>query len=346
MKLYRRLRALFRKDELNQQLSDELAFHVAKQTEQNLAAGMSAEEARYAALRKFGGVEQVKEDCRDSWGVRFVDTLLQDIRLAIRMLAKNPGFTAVAILTLAIGIGANTAIFSLIDAVMLRMLPVPRPEELRLVRMAESARWRAKATLSFTNALWEQVRDRQDVFSGVFAWGDDRFDLAQGGAVHYVNGIWVSGDFFKTLELRPAAGRLITASDDQRGCPGAAVLSYGFWQEHYGGAPSAIGSTLSLSTHPFEVVGVAPPGFYGMDVGSKFDVAIPICAAALFDGKESRLDHRSWWWLSVAGRIKPGVSLSQLTARLKVLSPQVFAAALPQNWPPDGPEKFPAIGCW
>ena len=184
------------------------------------------------------------------------------------------------------------------------------------------------------------MRDRQNAFSGVFAWGDDRFDLAQGGAVHYVDGMWVSGDFFKTLELRPAAGRLITTSDDQRGCPGAAVLSYGFWQEHYGGAPSAIGSTLSLSTHPFEVVGVAPPGFFGMDVGSKFDVAIPICAAALFDGKESRLDHRSWWWLRVAGRIKPGVSLSQSSAGLKVLSPQVFGAALPQNWPPDDQKNF------
>ena len=184
------------------------------------------------------------------------------------------------------------------------------------------------------------MRDRQNAFSGVFAWGDERFDLAQGGAVHYVDGMWVSGDFFKTLELRPAAGRLITTSDDQRGCPGAAVLSYGFWQEHYGGAPSAIGSTLSLSTHPFEVVGVAPPGFFGMDVGSKFDVAIPICAAALFDGKESRLDHRSWWWLRVAGRIKPGVSLSQSSAGLKVLSPQVFGAALPQNWPPDDQKNF------
>ena len=184
------------------------------------------------------------------------------------------------------------------------------------------------------------MRDRQNVFSGVFAWSGDRFDLAQGGAVHYANGIWVSGDFFKTLELRPAAGRLLTASDDQRGCPGAAVLSYGFWQEHYGGAPSAIGSTLSLNTHSFEVVGVAPPGFYGMDVGSKFDVAIPICAAALFDGKESRLDHRSWWWLSVVGRTKPGVSLSQLAARLRVLSPRSSLRLCRTNWDPDGQKGF------
>jgi predicted permease len=339
MKLFRRLRTLFRKDQLNEQLSDELRFHLEKQVEQNRAAGMSAEDARYAALRKFGGVEQVKENCRDTWGARFIETLLQDIRFGLRMLAKNPGFTAVAVLTLAIGIGANTAIFSLIDAVMLRMLPVPRPDELQQVRMLNPRRG-GEGNTSFTNPLWEQVRDRQDVFSGVFAWDDERFDLAQGGAVHYANGLWVSGDFFKTLELRPAAGRLITTSDDQRGCPGTAVLSYGFWQEHYGGAPSAMGSTLTLSTHPFEVVGVAPPGFFGMDVGSKFDVAIPICAAAIFDGKTSRLDHRSWWWLRVAGRAKPGVSLSQLAAGLRVLSPQVFSAALPQNWPPNYQKDF------
>src|SRR5208283_446457 len=339
MKLFRRLRALFRKDELDQQLSEEMAFHLEKQIEQNIAARMSGEEARYAALREFGGVEQVKEECRDTWGMRFIDTLLQDIRYGLRMLAKNPGFTAVAILTLAIGIGANTAIFSLIDAVMLRMLPVARPDELRLVRIGQSGDT-GEGNPDFTNPIWEQVRNRQTVFSGVFAWGDDRFDLAQGGAVHYANGIWVSGDFFKTLELRPAAGRLLTASDDQRGCAGAAVLSYGFCQEHYGGAASAIGSTLSLSTHPFEVVGVAPAGFYGMDVGRNFDVAIPICAAALFDGKNSRLDGRSTWWLSVVGRIKPGVGLSQLAARLRVLSPPVFTAALPQNWSSGGQRGF------
>ena len=339
MKPLHRLRALLRKEEVNQELSEELAFHLEKQIEQNMAKGMTAEEARFAALRKFGGVEQLKEECRDAWGVRFIDTLLQDIRYGLRMLAKNPGFTAVAILTLAIGIGANTAIFSLIDAVTLRMLPVHRPEELRLVGMVDPHSG-DEADTSFTNPLWEQVRDRQDVFSGVFAWGEDEFDLSQGGAVHYANGLWVSGDFFKTLELRPAAGRLLTVSDDRRGCPGAAVLSYGFWQEHYGGAASAVGSTLSLSSHPFEVVGVAPPGFYGMDVGSKFDVAIPICASALFDGAKSRLDRRSNWWLSVVGRIKPGVSLSQLTARLGSLSPRIFNGALPQDWDADGQKGF------
>ncbi len=339
MKLLRRLRTLFNKDRLDQQLTDELQFHFDKQVEQNLAAGMSPEEARYDALRKFGGVEQVKEECRDAWGVRFMNTLLQDVRYAFRMLAKNPGFTVVAILTLAIGIGANTAIFNLIDAVMLRKLPVERPSELRLVAIVDPGS-AGEPDPTFTNPLWEQVHDRQDVFSGVFAWGGDQFDLAQGGAVDYVNGLWVSGDFFKTLELRPSAGRLLTASDDQRGCVGAAVLSYGFWQEHYGGAPSAIGSTISLSTHPFEVVGIAPPGFYGTEVGNKFDVAIPICAAALFDGKTSRLDRRSNWWLTVAGRIKPGLSAGQLATGLRVLSPAVFSAALPQDWSADGQKGF------
>ncbi|MFZ0963024.1 MAG: ABC transporter permease [Terriglobia bacterium] len=331
--------ALFRRRKPVDDLAEEIRAHLAMEEQENLESGMAPEEAHYAALRRFGNVTLAQERSREMWGWNWAETLWQDIRYGLRMLAKNPGLTAVAVLTLALGIGANTAIFSLIDAVMVRALPVPRPDELRLGRMVEPHSTEEGDGV-FAYPIWEQVRDRQDVFSGVFAWSADRFVLAQGGAVHYADGMWVSGDFFKTLELRPAAGRLLTVSDDQRGCSGAAVLSYGFWQDHYGGAPSAIGSTLSLSTHPFEVVGVAPPGFYGMEVGSKFDVAIPICAGTLLDGKESGLHHGSWWWLNVAGRIKPGVSLSQLAAGLKVLSPQVFTASLPPDWFPDRQKNF------
>ncbi len=208
------------------------------------------------------------------------------------------------------------------------------------VRLRDQRSTSEEANPTFTNPLWEQLRNRQDVFSGVFAWSTSRFNLARGGAVSYANGIFASGEFFSTLGIRPAAGRLIVASDDQRGCAGVTVLSYGFWQDHFGGAQTAVGSTLSLDNHSFEIVGVSAPGFYGVDVGNKFDVAIPVCAAALFDGKRSRLDHRSWWWLMIIGRPKTGISRDQLKARLEVLSPQVSAAALPQNWKPKDQQDF------
>src|SRR5579863_473276 len=333
-----RLRALFRRQSVESELDDELRAHLEHETGKYIESGLSREAAARRARLEFGGMDRVKEECRDARGVSVIETTIQDLRYGLRMLARSPGFTAVAVLTLALGIGANTAIFSLIDAVMLRMLPVDKPDELLQVKRHDP-RWAGEG-MNFTNPLWEQVRDQQDVFSGVFAWGNDRFDLAQGGAVHLANGLWVSGDFFNSLRLRPAAGRLIARSDDQRGCPAVAALSYGFWQDHYGAAASAVGSTLSLNGHPFQVIGVAPAGFYGMDVGEKFDVAVPICATLVFDGKQSRLDHRSWWWLKIAGRIKPGISPAQLTARLKVLSTAIFTAALPQDWSKDGQQGF------
>jgi len=254
--------------------------------------------------------------------------LSQDLRYALRQLSKNPGFTAVAVLTLALGIGANTAIFSLIDAVLLRFLPVQRPQE--LVELRRSDRMRGDdATPSFTNPLWEQMRDKQNSFSGVFAWSTDRFDLAQSGAVQYVNGVFTSGSYFSTLGVRPALGRLFSPADDQRGCVATAVLGYSFWQEHFSGASTAIGSTLLLNRHAFEVIGVSSPGFYGLDVGNKFDIAIPICSVAAFDG---RLDMRSFWWLRIAGRVKPGVDAAQLKAELTVLAPKVFGGAVPGHW--------------
>jgi predicted permease len=140
--------------------------------------------------------------------------------------------------------------------------------------------------------------------------------------------------------VNPAAGRLLSPADDQRGCPALAVLSYGFWRERFGESPNAIGSTLSLNKHPFQVIGVSAEGFTGLEVGSKFDVAVPICAAAFFDEKESRLERRDWWWLDIGGRVRPDMSPQQLKARLGVLAPQVFSSAAPADWPPVDQQRF------
>jgi predicted permease len=324
-KLPLRLRSLFRRGRVEQELSDELRFHLEKLIEENVSRGMAAE-ARYAALRKLGGVDQIKEECRDMRRVNYIENFLQDVRYGLRQLRRSPGFTAVAVLTLALGIGANTAIFSLIDTVMLRMLPVEKPGELFQVQVgnADESGGGSEGESPLTTAMWEQLRDQQDVFSSTFAWAGNSFYLAEGGTTRAVNGLWVSGGFFRALGLRPAAGRLIADSDDRRGCPAVAVLSYGFWQEHYGGAKSAVGSTLSFRAHPFEVIGVAPPGFFGMEVGGKFDVAVPTCAKAIIEGKELRLDNVQVYWLNVGGRINPKVSRAQLTARLRILSTRLF----------------------
>ncbi len=324
------LRALFSRQNAERELDEELRGYLDAAFEQKVAAGMGREEALRAVRLEMGNPEVIKESVRDAGWESFAHTLAQDARFALRIFRKNPGFTAVAVLTLALGVGANTAIFSLIDTLMLRLLPVENPEQLVHVTR-RGARDRNFATI-FTNPLWEQVRDRQDVFSGVFAWGGGRFDLAQGGAVHYVDGIFVSGAYFSTLGVQAAAGRLFGPGDDHRGCAPVAVLSHAFWQEHFGGAASAIGSTISLDKHPFQIIGVSGPGFYGVYVGQKFEVAVPICISGLFDGERSRLDQRSWWWLNIIGRLRPDLTPDQLKARLAAVSAQVLAAALPQNW--------------
>jgi putative ABC transport system permease protein len=337
--LFFRLRSLLRREVVESEADTELRFHFDQQVEKYLKSGMTREEATRRARLEIGGHEQLKEEIRDARGVQLMETLFHDIRYGLRILGRTPVISCVAVLSLALGIGANTAIFSLIDSVMLRLLPVEKPEQLaQLLRANFSGT--GEGSPSFTNPLWEQVRDHQDVFSDVFAWGGDRFDLSQGGAVHYASGFFASGDYFNTLGVRPVAGRLITPADDRRGCPAVAVLSYGFWQDHFGGTQSTIGSTVSLDNHPFQIIGVSSPGFYGVEIGNKFEVAIPICTADILDGKESRLDRRSWWWLSIVGRVKPGVSTDQLKVRLGVISPQIFAGALPKDWDEKGQAKF------
>lgn len=342
MKLLSNLRSLFslvfRRSRVENEMEDELRFHIQSRADDLERSGLSRVEAERQARIEFGAYEKFKEECRETIGVQLFERTIQDVRFGWRVLRTSPGFTTVAVLTLALGIGANTAIFSLVDAVMMRLLRVQKPEELVQLKLLNPKTGNANEV--FTNPLWEQVRDHQNIFSGALAWGTAQFDLAQGGAVHYINGLFASGDYFNVLGVRPAAGRLFVAADDQRGCPAIAVLSYGFWQEHYGGAHAAIGSTLTLNRHPFQVIGIAWPGFYGTEVGSKFDAAVPICSAALFDGKESRLDIRDYWWLGILGRRKPGVTPQQLKAQLELLSPQVLESTLPPNWGTEGQQSY------
>ncbi len=260
----------------------------------------------------------------------FLSGVFQDIRFAARILSKTPLITGIALLSLALGIGANTAIFSLIDAVMLRMLPVRDPTQLALIQFRRPLS--GHLSQSATNPLWEQIRNHQDAFSGVIAWSPEPFNLSNGGEVNDIHGIYASGDYFNVLGVRPGTGRLLVPSDDVRGCSGVAVLGYGFWQSRYAGAQGAVGSFIRLNGHAFPIVGVVQRGFFGTEVGMPFDVAIPICAEAILDGKNSMLGDRASWWLEMMGRLKPGLALSQADARMKLLSPQLFGAVVPQSF--------------
>jgi putative ABC transport system permease protein len=239
----------------------------------------------------------------------------------------------VAILSLALGIGANTAIFSLIDSVILKTLPVSHPEQLLQATMG-------KQDAVYTNPIWEQIRDRQDVFSGIFAYGGGRFNLAASGEARPAQGNFVAGQFFETLGLQTVLGRTFTMADDQRGCPGTAVLGYGFWQKEYGGRADVVGKNISLDNHPFEILGVLAPGFTGVDVGSSTDLYVPICAEKIVHGETSMLDQRGAWWLQVIGRPKSGVSSAQAAARLKTLAPAIFDATMPANWKPSDQAEY------
>jgi predicted permease len=328
----------FSRDDRDSDLNAELQSHLRMDEQTRVDRGASPEQASLDSRREFGNSTLVRETTRDMWGWARLERLTQDIRYALRLFAKTPVITAVALLSLALGIGANTAIFSLLDAVMLRALPVQKPEE--LVRVLRSAPWYREPIASLTNPIWEQLRDHQDVFSGIAASSEHQMDLSEGGAVHFANGLYVSGEYFTTLGVRPAAGRLFTASDDQRGCSGTAVLSYPFWQRQFGAAPDAVGKMIRLDSHEFEVIGVAQPGFFGTAVGHQFDVAIPICSEAIMRGSDSMLDERSAWWLAVIGRLEPGGTADQARARLQVLAPRIYAAVVPADYPEAGQKRF------
>ena len=312
MKLYRRLRAMFRKEELNQQLSDELAFHVAKQTEQNLAAGMTPEEARYAALRKFGGVEQVKEECRDAWGVRFIDTLLQDLRYGLRMLAKNPDFTAVAILTLALGIGANTAIFSMVNTVLLKSLSLPYRNPDRLVVVSSG-----DLQYGFGDVIspgdFEEWKARNHVFESIAEFEGGWFTLTD-NEPQRIHGDFISADWLPMLGVYPALGRNFEPDEGRPGHDGVVIISHDCWQRRFNSDPKILGRTLTLNVQKRAVVGVLPPSFTFED-REIFAPLVPGLAAA--NHSESSMKFHAY------ARLKPDVSLPEAQAEMGAIARQL-----------------------
>jgi predicted permease len=254
-----------------------------------------------------------------------------DLRDAFRALRATPVVTAVAVLSLALGIGANTAIFSLVNALMLRSLPVRDPQQLVQVMPGP-------ARISWTNPLWEQLRERDtQIFAGAFAYANQRYNLARGGEAQLVNGLMVSGRFFEVLGVPAILGRTITPANDIRSGTGidnrqVAVISYGFWQRHYGGAADVIGKPIELDRVPFTIIGVSAAEFSGLDQGTAYEVAIPLASEPLMRGAaESAMDQRQWWWMRVMARLKPGDTIERATAALRGVQPQIRAATLPQS---------------
>lgn len=271
--------------------------------------------------------------------MKWFETVLQDVRYGARLLRANKGFAAVAILSLALGIGANTAIFQLIDAIRLRALPVKDPQTLAFVRIPDRHWTSGNVTGAYswlTNPQWEQIRDQQKVFSPIAAFDGERLNLARGGEARLAMTLFVSGDFFNVLGVPPLMGRVFTAADDQRGCAASgAVISYSLWQREFGGAANVLGKTLTVEGHPFEIIGVTPASFYGLDVGRNYEVALPICAEPIVRGEYSYIESpqtRRTWWLGIVGRLKDGVSLKQANAQMQAISKPVFEATIPPQY--------------
>ncbi|HLN04296.1 MAG TPA: ABC transporter permease, partial [Bryobacteraceae bacterium] len=283
---------------------------------------MTPEEARHAAEREFGGIEQSKEAYRERRGLPVLETFVKDLRYGGRMLCKSPALTAVAILSLALGIGANTAIFTIIDAIMLRMLPVKNPSELvQLNRYFGSQRG------NFSYPWYQELRDQSHSFSGVFARsGGDPFQFRAGAETERVDCQYVTGNYYDALGVTATIGRVIKPEDDQlRGQPvPVAVLSYSFWKQRFGADPSVVGRTIFLEKIPFTVVGVTPPEFFGVETGRSQSITIPMNSERLIR-PESWLGRPDFNWLSVMARLKPDVSREQARADAGVVFQRLAA---------------------
>src|SRR5918993_194620 len=337
----------FRRSRWDDERARELEAHLAHEIDDNIARGMTPHAAAMAAHRRLGNTTQIREEIYDMNTLGFIETIWQDLRYGFRLLLKNPTFSVVAVLTLALGTGANAAIFQLVNSVRMRALPVERPQELASIGINTNDTGRSGQFWSrrpfFTEPLWQAIRAEQQGFSQLFAWGITTWNLATDGEYLPARGLYVTDDFFPALGVSAQVGRVLGPGDDQKGCgaPGA-VVSHGLWQARYGGNQGIVGQTISLDNRPFTIIGVTPPDFFGVGVGRAFDVILPLCAEPLMR-TQSAIGRRDSWFLDIMGRLKPGWTAERAQAQLEAVSPGIFQATLPPRYNPDSAKNYLAF---
>jgi predicted permease len=321
--------ALFGKRQRDNDLDEELCVHIELAVEENQKSGMTAQQARTVALRAFGGVAQTKEEYRVQRGLPLVEQMARDILFAFRQMRKSPRFTVVAVLTLALGVGANTAVFSLINGLLLRPLPVPHAEQLTVLRYLDGAPDQNDYFLCAP--LFRGLEARHNVFSEVFAYNTDTLLVRGQSGNEIIPGVLVSGQYFEALETPPLLGRYLTPQDDQPGgSPAglAVVISEEFWSNWFNRAPDVVGRKMVIANTPFTVVGVMPKRFFGADPTQRPEIFAPLSADPIIDAPRNHIaDGIHSWWLAVGARLNPGVRIDQANAELLTISNPILYEA-------------------
>ena len=327
MALWRRILSLGRRARMEREIEAELREHRAMCVDDNMARGMSREEAERDARVRFGSPAAMRERVAAEDAALGIESWWLDVRGALRIFRKSPGFALVVVATLALGIGANTAIFELLDAVQLRALPIARPDELAEIRVAGGIRGFGISDSrfsDFTVPMWLELKEHQDPFTGIFAWRGSVDEVGRAGQSRRANGLEVSGGFFNVLGVAPFQGRLIEPQDETGCSISRVVVSYPFWKSEMSGEPITANTTLVVDGNAVQVLGVTPPSFFGMVVGNRFDVAYPTCTPP-----QPRAESFVY---TVMGRLKPGWSLQKATEYLNALSPALFEKTAPTGY--------------
>ena len=317
---------LIHRDRLEDQLDSELRDHFERLVTEYRRQGRAEAEARRMARLEFGGLDQVKEACRDVRGTRLIEETAQDFRYGLRGVRENPGFTMVAVVTLALGVGANLTIFNVFDALLLRPLPVPNPSELVML-----SRWVGPQSSgdSFSYPQIRALADRTDLFSTLCGVGSDTIYTGPPESLEPTGAAWVSGKYFATLGIAPFAGRLLTAADDEAGAPVVAVITHSYWRRHFGGSLAIVGQSMVIEGRQVPVVGITPAGFEGATIGESADITLAINARPVLQPENDGFTTADARWIRVLARPAAGMTRDQLQARLDVAWRQLLEATTP-----------------